>query len=376
MIEFNKIEDNSEISYDDTCGVPINNGFHDVLKDYFKEDIDKEKAALNDDNLDAEEDSEIKFQDMFKSISDEILKEVEDDKFCDNNEYEEIQYNEDEDVYDPLEQVVEESKREQEDHKSYLDGLIFIPKQKSELTAYERWLVKKHPEKYKLGIDPRIVRKQLTEKRENKRKKKREKLENMTNEEKKLYLEKKRRKRDLKEYNRNLKDFLDSTNKKKMKKRNKLEEKIAIAYRKQMKDQQPKYKGLKDYFIKTEFKAYKDSLGIGKGHMKFDPYARYRKNSNIISVAEAEAFETDFKNSFMKNLEMELMERLNAPIDVCGQTVVEYYDKKGRLRSKEILNDKFTNKIDKKKLKKNKKKEKKRKEKYVNSIISPNYKDF
>ncbi|MEI2420993.1 hypothetical protein V6O07_12030, partial [Arthrospira platensis SPKY2] len=98
---------------------------------------------------------------------------------------------------------------------------------------------------------------------------------------------------------------------------------------------------------------------------RHDPYARYRKHGNIITVSEAEQFAGDFKTSFLKNLEIEIMNKLNEPITVGGKTVVEYYDKKGKLKSREILNDKRS--------KKDRKKQKKHEKKLKKKVMSPDY---
>lgn len=284
----------------------------------------------------------------------------------DNNEYDFLKpkgefsildmledYDEDEDNYSVDEEAEEVPKKR----------IIYIDKSKKELTSFERLMIKTRPDEYRLGRDPNKVT--------IKKKKKNEKIKNMTDEELAEHFAKKNKKAEEKNALKFMKQVEKLKKKKKSKKYQKLQEKINKAYLAEKKLENEKIKSFEDLIIKKQMKDWEQSVHydyfFGKNKKKFDPYARYRRSGNIITVSELEDYKSDFTANYLKNLESVIMSKLSEPLELKAKTTVEYYDKKGRLTTREILpEDK------KKKKKKGKNKNKKRR----NKELSPDFDDL
>lgn len=240
--------------------------------------------------------------------------------------------------------------------------IIYIDKSKRELTSFERLMLKTRPDEYRLGRDPNKVT--------IKKKKHNEKIKNMTDEELAEYYAQKNKRAEEKNALKFMKQVEKLKKKKKSKKYQKLQDKINKAYLAEKKLENEKIKSYEDLIIKREMQNWENSVHydyfFGKNKRKFDPYARYRRTGNIITVSELEEYKTDFTASYLKNLESAIMSKLNEPLELKAKTTVEYYDKKGRLTTREILPE------DKKK-KKNKKKKRKKQRGYE---LSPDFDDL
>lgn len=375
MVMFNKFDNSQKkIVYKDEEGEDINVMSEALsnIKDTFVEENNNVIDVVNyidekeDEVLDKEEEpvkqenkntAMLTLEDMLSSYYHMPNDYQEDDDIeYDEEEYEDFDLNDDDD------DIEEESNKNKE-------RIIYIPKTKKELTPYERLMIKTKPGKYRLGIDPQIRFKLQEKQREEKRKKKLKKLEGLTPEQVEKYYAEKKAKKERKKVEKFMKLALEGMDPKYSKKKKKTEEKIKKAYYKQMRSQRQQFKTLDDLIFNYRYEAYLDQIGYnyfyGNKRRPIDPYKRYRKHGNIITVSEAENFEKDFKTSFMKNLELELMNKINEPVTLGGKTVVEYYDKKGRLKQRQLLEDKMS--------KKKKKKIKKQENKLKNKMISPNY---
>lgn len=240
--------------------------------------------------------------------------------------------------------------------------IIYIDKSKKELTSFERLMIKSRPDEYRLGRDPNKV--------SIKKKKHKEKIRNMDDDELREYYAMKNRKAEEKNALKFMKDVEKLKKKSKSKKYQKLQDKINKAYLAEKKLENEKCKSFEDVIVKKEVKNWEREVHydifFGKNKRKFDPYARYRRTGNIITVSELEDYKNDFTTSYLKNLESVIMSKINEPLELKAKTTVEYYDKKGRLTTREILPESKK----KKKSKKKKNKKKRRNE------LSPDFDDL
>lgn len=240
--------------------------------------------------------------------------------------------------------------------------IIYIDKSKKELTSFERLMIKSRPDEYRLGRDPNKV--------SIKKKKHKEKIRNMDDDELREYYAMKNRKAEEKNALKFMKDVEKLKKKSKSKKYQKLQDKINKAYLAEKKLENEKCKSFEDVIVKKEVKNWEREVHydifFGKNKRKFDPYARYRRTGNIITVSELEDYKNDFTASYLKNLESVIMSKINEPLELKAKTTVEYYDKKGRLTTREILPESKK----KKKSKKKKNKKKRRNE------LSPDFDDL
>lgn len=258
-------------------------------------------------------------------------------------------YTEDEDDYS-LDPELEDEDDDDIDEIEPEKRIIYIDKSKKELTSFERLMIKSRPDEYRLGRDPNKV--------SIKKKKHKEKIRNMSDDELREYYATKNRKAEEKNALKFMKDVEKLKKKSKSKKYQKLQDKINKAYLAEKKLENEKCKSFEDVIVKKEVKNWEREVHydifFGKNKRKFDPYARYRRTGNIITVSELEDYKNDFTASYLKNLESVIMSKINEPLELKAKTTVEYYDKKGRLTTREILPE--SKKKKKSKRKKNKKK--------------------
>lgn len=270
-------------------------------------------------------------------------------------------YTEDEDDY-PLDPELEDDDDDDIDEIESEKRIIYIDKSKKELTSFERLMIKSRPDEYRLGRDPNKV--------SIKKKKHKEKIRNMSDDELREYYATKNRKAEEKNALKFMKDVEKLKKKSKSKKYQKLQDKINKAYLAEKKLENEKCKSFEDVIVKKEVKNWEREVHydifFGKNKRKFDPYARYRRTGNIITVSELEDYKNDFTASYLKNLESVIMSKINEPLELKAKTTVEYYDKKGRLTTREILPESKK----KKKSKKKKNKKKRRNE------LSPDFDDL
>lgn len=270
-------------------------------------------------------------------------------------------YTEDEDDYS-LDPELEDEDDDDIDEIESEKRIIYIDKSKKELTSFERLMIKSRPDEYRLGKDPNKV--------SIKKKKHKEKIRNMSDDELREYYATKNRKAEEKNALKFMKDVEKLKKKSKSKKYQKLQDKINKAYLAEKKLENEKCKSFEDVIVKKEVKNWEREVHydifFGKNKRKFDPYARYRRTGNIITVSELEDYKNDFTASYLKNLESVIMSKINEPLELKAKTTVEYYDKKGRLTTREILPESKK----KKKSKKKKNKKKRRNE------LSPDFDDL
>lgn len=270
-------------------------------------------------------------------------------------------YTEDEDDYS-LDPELEDEDDDDIDEIEPEKRIIYIDKSKKELTSFERLMIKSRPDEYRLGRDPNKV--------SIKKKKHKEKIRNMSDDELREYYATKNRKAEEKNALKFMKDVEKLKKKSKSKKYQKLQDKINKAYLAEKKLENEKCKSFEDVIVKKEVKNWEREVHydifFGKNKRKFDPYARYRRTGNIITVSELEDYKNDFTASYLKNLESVIMSKINEPLELKAKTTVEYYDKKGRLTTREILPESKK----KKKSKKKKNKKKRRNE------LSPDFDDL
>lgn len=226
---------------------------------------------------------------------------------------------------------------------------------KDNLSSFQKMLIKNHKGYYKAG---KVKDKKKKKKSGGKVKRQ------MSDDELVEYYSKKQVDKERKKQLKFMKEYRKATSKSKHKKFSKLEKEIEKEYFKQKEDEKPKT--VDDLLKKRNIEKWKRHIGYDYIVNKkfYDPYHNYRKTGNIISVSELEEFKEDYKVSFLKNIEQEVMKKLQEPIDFKVKTRVEYYDKKGNLISEEILPNG-----------KNKKK-KKKKDKFSKKELSPDFDRF
>lgn len=258
----------------------------------------------------------------------------------------------------------DDEEEEAKDEGPRYEKVYFGVERKKDLSAWQRLMVKTQPNIYKMGKDPKAKNDKVRKKREKMLSKKKAKMDGMSDIEKAAYLKEREDKEFRKQYNKFQNSYYDLNDKKQRKKYDKEQGKINKAYSKYMREISDTHKCEDVFELISKRKVKKRKIEMGseffskKNKWKDDPYRRYRRHGNIITVSEADSYKKDFSNSFMRNLEETIMDKINSPVNFGGDTIVEVYDKKGRLKTKEYVKGKK-----KKKSKKEKEKNDKRIEK-------------